>query len=76
MTAKKRSAAKKSKAKKLPPIPRGPDPFRETVEIARGPNESGLSDMTHAAHGIDPGAAPPATDLPADVPATSAEPET
>jgi hypothetical protein len=31
-----------------------PDPFRQTIEIARGPNEAGLSDMTHAAHGIEP----------------------
>jgi hypothetical protein len=31
-----------------------PDPFRQTIEIARGPNAAGLSAMTHAAHGIEP----------------------
>jgi hypothetical protein len=36
------------------PASAAPDPFRQTIEIARGPNEAGLSAMTHAAHGIEP----------------------
>lgn len=43
-------AAKKRTAKPLPPIERGPDPFRETIEIARGDNPDGLAHLTAAAH--------------------------
>lgn len=55
MAAKKRSTSKstaKRAPRKRPAIPKGPDPFRETIEIAHGDNPDGLADMTHAAHGI------------------------
>lgn len=41
-----------------PAAERAPDAtqteFRETIAITQGPNATGLSDMTHAAHGLEP----------------------